>query len=74
MKGLSVAISIEIGEGFRFKFDNKDNEEILKKSKNKSPSKEASSIARSEKFKDNIQKLEEKDANLQKNQKKVKVK
>ena len=64
-KGLSAAISIEIGEGFRFKFDNKDSEEILKKSKKKSPSQEARSIARSKKFKDNIQKLEEKDANLQ---------
>jgi hypothetical protein len=64
-KGFSAAISIEIGEGFKFKFDNKDNEEILKKSKKKSPSQEARSIERSKKFKDNIKKLEEKDVKLQ---------
>ena len=39
-------------------FDNKDNEEILKKSKKKSPSQEAKSIERSKKFKS--KKLEEK--------------
>ena len=53
-KGFSAAIGIETGEGFMFKFDNKDHEEIFKKSKKKSPSLEARSLERSRIIKDNI--------------------
>ena len=64
-KGLNAAISIEIGVGFSFKFDNKSNDEHVKNYKKKSPSQEARSIERSKKFKDSIKKLENKDVEVQ---------
>ena len=59
-KGLSAAISIEIGEGFIFNFDNKDSELNVKKLKKKSPSQEARSIQRSNNFKEKTNDLENK--------------
>ena len=64
-KGFSAAISIEIGEGFCFKFDNKAIDESFKKYKRKSPSQEARNIVRSRKFNENIKKVEKKDMEVQ---------
>ena len=52
--GLNATIVVEIGENFKFKFDNKEETLNGKQFKKKSPSKEARNIERCKKFKESL--------------------
>ena len=62
--GMNATIMVEIGDNFKFKFDNKEDNVNVKQFKKKSPSTEARNIERSKKFKESLKNKIDEDENI----------